>query len=78
MSKDGRKAATRWELSRLIDDRRSDPPTPTHDFPRPSWMLDPEDETRAHMRMRERRIRYLQNRLDGAAIKMEQDFDQSS
>lgn len=69
---------SREELERLIADRRNDPPSPSLDHPRPSWMLDPEDETRAHMRMRERRIRYLENRLDGAIVKMERDFDQSS
>ncbi|MEM8751134.1 MAG: hypothetical protein AAGF28_12605 [Pseudomonadota bacterium] len=43
----------------------------------PNWVVDAQDPIRRGMRMRERRIRYLQNRLDGAARKVERDFDQS-
>ena len=69
---------SRVELARLIADRKNDSPLPAHDMPRPSWVDDPYDARRTHIRMRERRIRYLQNRLDGVKLRMERDFDQSS
>jgi len=69
--------ATHEELQRLIDDRKNDPELLTPKPPRPSWVEDANHDIRKHMRMRERRIRYLQNRLDGAQKRMERDFDQS-
>lgn len=70
-----RSIASRVELERLIDDRRNDPPVPELNHPKPSWMLDAEDPKRKHIRMRERRIRYLARRLDKATMEMEQEFD---
>lgn len=70
--------ATRIELNHHIADRKNDPSIPALKHPSPTWMLDPTDDTRVHIRMRERRISYLENRLDGAVKKLERDFDQSS
>ena len=78
MSDHKRDIATRRELERLKADRKNDPAVPAYDHPAPSWALDSEDPRRIKMRMRERRIRRLENRLDGAVRKMERDFDQSS
>ncbi|MEP3247771.1 MAG: hypothetical protein ABJN40_07405 [Sneathiella sp.] len=69
--------ATKTELDRLLADRENDPPVPELNHPRPSWVDDNEDPRRVHMRMRERRINHLESRLDGAAQKVERDFDQS-
>lgn len=69
---------TRAELDMLIADRRNDPPTPALDHPKPSWMLDSDHEERVHVRMRERRIRYLTRRLDKATMEMENEFDRNS
>lgn len=71
-------ATTRLELARLIDDRKNDPSVATLNHPRPSWMLDADDPVRRHIRIRERRIRYLENRLDGASQNFEREFDQNS
>lgn len=77
--KDGsRNIVSRHELARLIADRKNDPPAAQLDHPKPNWVLDSEDPARRRMRMRERRIRYLTNRLDGAAKTMEREFDQNS
>lgn len=70
--------STRDELEYWKADRKNDQPYIHNDYPRPSWMVDPYDEKRRHIRMRERRIRHLENRLNGAVNKMERDFDQSS
>ena len=82
MDRDDRKdpngIATRKELDKLIEDRRNDPPVPHLDHPKPSWMMDADDPVRRRIRMRERRIRYLENRLSGASRTMEREFDQNS
>ena len=70
--------ATRKELKRLIADRKNDPPTPERNHPTPSWVENTEDPKRVHIRMRERRIRFLTNRLDGVQQKMEREFDRNS
>ena len=72
-----RGVATRAELERLIDDRKNDPPIPEHDHPAPNWVVTTTDPNLARQRMRERRIRYLTNRLDGATRKMETGYDQT-
>ena len=72
-----REIASRKELQRLKLDRRNDPPVPFLNHPRPAWADNADDPVRRQIRMRERRIRKLENRLDGAVKKMERDFDQS-
>lgn len=69
--------ATRAELERLIADRKNDPPTIEHDHPAPNWVVTTTDPNLARQRMRERRIRYLTNRLDGARQRMETGYDRS-
>ena len=73
---EGRGVATRAELDRLIADRKNDPPTTEHDHPAPSWVVVKTDPNLARQRMRERRIRYLMNRLDAATQRMEIEYDQ--
>ena len=74
---EGRGVATRAELERLIADRKNDPPTIEHDHPAPNWVNMTSDPNLARQRMRERRIRYLTNRLDGATQRMETGYDRS-
>ena len=69
--------ATRQELNRLLEDRKNDPPAPALDHPKPNWVLDSEDPKRRHIRMRERRIRHLMDRLHKSKNKLEHDFEQS-
>lgn len=69
---------TRAGIERLKEDRKNDPAIPAYDYPRPSWMDNADDPKRVHIRMRERYIRYGENRLDGAKKTMEREFDQSS
>ena len=71
-----RKLTTRQELNRLIADRKNDPQTPAP-APKPSWAQHLPDPKQKQMQLRERRIRFLQNRLEGAKHKMERDWDQS-
>lgn len=78
MTKTDPDIATRAELDRWIEDRKNDPPVPEHNYPKPSWIEDPYDPHRTHMRMREDRINHLENRLDKAAIEIEREFDQNS
>lgn len=70
--------ATRQELDALIADRKNDPPVPALNHPKPSWVLSAEDRDRVRMRMRERRIHYLERRLSGATQKMERDYERGS
>ncbi|OUS37247.1 hypothetical protein A9Q94_06500 [Rhodobacterales bacterium 56_14_T64] len=70
--------ATRAERDRWIEDRKNDPSVPTLEHPKPSWAEDAEDPDRLYIRMRERRIRNLTNRLDGAVRDMEREWDQNS
>lgn len=72
-----RDIATRKEIDRLKRDRRNDPPVVSHNYPKPSWAPDPQAAIRRQIRMRERRIRKLEHRLDGSKKTMERDFDQS-
>lgn len=72
-----RTIASRKEIDRLKLDRKNDPPAPEHNHPAPSWLNNSDDTERRKMRMRERRIRYLENRLDGAKQKMERGWDQN-
>lgn len=78
MEKNDQDIASRAELDHWLNDRKNDPSVPELNYPKPSWMEDAEDPNRLHMRMRERRIRNLTNRLDGAARDMEREFDQNS
>lgn len=78
MARDHPDIATRAELDRWIEDRKTDPTVPELNHPKPSWVDDPDDSDRMRMRMRERRINHLENRLDQAANEMEQEFDQNS
>ena len=78
MTKDpASRIATRKELERLIADRKNDPPVPDLDHPKPNWMVDADDPRRRHIRMRERRINHLRERLEGNARKLSQDFERS-
>lgn len=70
--------ATRAELDHWIEDRKNDPEIPEYNYPKPSWIEDPEDPKRVQIRMRERRIQNLTNRLDGAGREVEREFDQNS
>jgi len=76
---DERYTASRKELSRLIEDRENDHDKLTYEHPAPSWADNSAHSTELRrIAARERRIRYLTNRLEGAARKMERDFDISS
>ena len=75
--REGRGIATRAELERLIADRKNDPPTIEHDHPAPSWVVTKTDPNLSRKRIRERRIRYLTNRLDGATQRMETGYDRT-
>ncbi|WP_238365453.1 hypothetical protein [Mesobacterium pallidum] len=76
---DARQTASRREVSRLIEERESDHDRLSHEHPAPSW-ADSSAQSAALRRIaaRERRIRYLTHRLEGATRKMERDFDISS
>ncbi len=68
---------TKTELENLIADRENDPSTPELNHPKPSWVDDSEDPRRVHMRMRERRINYIEKRFDTVSQELEQDWEQS-
>jgi hypothetical protein len=67
--------ATRDELDRLIADRDNDHDRLTYEHPKPSWVDDPDDTDRIHIRMRERRINHLENRLGSASHDLRHDFE---
>lgn len=69
---------TKDALDHLKADRKNDPAIQTYDYPRPSWMDNADDPNRVHQRMRERHIRYIENRLDRAGRNFEREFDQNS
>lgn len=76
--KQRRRIVTRTGIEALKNDRKNDPAIPVYDYPRPSWMDNADDPKRVHIRMRERYIRYGENRLDIAKKSMEREFDQNS
>jgi hypothetical protein len=77
---DEKRIAARDELAGLVEDRRKDPEQLELDHPAPSWVdtLNTDSADRKRIAARERRIRYLSNRLEKASRKMERDFDISS
>ncbi|MEP3124342.1 MAG: hypothetical protein ABJO52_20885 [Nisaea sp.] len=70
--------ATRDELDHLIADRKNDPEVPEYNHPAPSWIDNSEDPKRIQMRMRERRINYLESRLNSAGREFEREFERNS
>ncbi|MEM8615852.1 MAG: hypothetical protein AAGF20_02850 [Pseudomonadota bacterium] len=75
---DGRLIASQEQRDQLIKDRENDPERLDLNHPAPSWADNSsDDKERRRIAAREQRIRYLTNRLEGAARKAERDFDQS-
>lgn len=69
--------ATRADVDRLKADRENDHARAAP-APKPTWATEASTPSEKHIRMRERRIRHLENRLEGAKQKMEQAWDRSS
>ncbi len=70
--------ATREELDQLIADRQNDPARLELHYSPPALGGGAGQQKQTHIRMRERRIRYLERRLNGAARSMEREFERSS
>lgn len=70
-----RKLSTRAELEALRAERERDLEHLRLDHPSPSQLLgNPEDPKRVQMRMRERRIRFLEEKLFERERKLDRDF----